>query len=97
MQSTWLADVPGGKQWDEERVTKTSLKLFLRLRFLSKIKVRGALSRRQPTFVGKCVKDTGYSTNYSAKKYDKVGFRMQGYFEMPEIRVAALMWDMQVV
>ena len=51
----------------------------------------------QPTFVGKCVKDTGYSTNYSAKKYDKVGFRMQGYFEMPEIRVAALMWDMQVV
>ena len=21
MQSTWLADVPGGKQWDEERVT----------------------------------------------------------------------------
>ena len=64
MQSTWLADVPGGKRWDAERVKKTSLNLFLRLRFLSKIEVWEALSRRQPTFVGKCVKENGHSTNY---------------------------------
>ena len=38
MQSTWLEDDPGGKKWDAERVNKTSLKLFLRFKFLSKIK-----------------------------------------------------------
>ena len=64
MQSTWLADVPGGKRWDAERAKKTYLKLFLRLRFLGKIKVLGTVSRRQPTFAGKCVKENGYSTNY---------------------------------
>ena len=56
MQSTWLADVPGGKWWAAKRVKKTSLKLFFRLRFLSKIKVWGALSRKQPTFVGSVLK-----------------------------------------
>ena len=30
-------------------------------------------------------------------KYDKVGFRMQGKFKMPEIRVTALMWNMEDV
>ena len=39
-------------------------------------------------FRRKCVKENGYSTNYQAKQ---VGFRMQGQFEMAEIRVAALM------
>ena len=52
MQSTWLADVPRGKWWAAERVKKTSLKLFFRLRFLSRIKVWGALS----TFVGRVLK-----------------------------------------
>ena len=56
MQSTWLADVPGGKRWDAERVKKTYLKLFLRLRFLSKIKVLGTVSRRQPTLQGSALK-----------------------------------------
>ena len=67
MQSTWLADAPGGKQWDAVPVNKTSLKLILRFKFLSKIKVWGALFRRQPTFAGNCVKEIGYC-NYQAKQ-----------------------------
>ena len=31
MQSTWLADVPGGKQWDAERVKKTSYKIIFEI------------------------------------------------------------------
>ena len=38
MQSTWLEDDPGGKKWNTERVNRTSLKLFLRFKFSSKIK-----------------------------------------------------------
>ena len=32
MQSTWLADVPGGKKWDEERVTKTTFKIIFEIK-----------------------------------------------------------------
>ena len=67
MQSTWLEDDPGGKQWDAEQVNKTFLNLFLRFNFLNKINFGGALFRRQPTFAGKCVKENGYR-NYQAKQ-----------------------------